>query len=158
MKHLNSIAALGLAALSGFAFTSQRPVSIAGARWLTGCWEARDPRRTITEQWTPPRGRAMLGTSRTISGDSLVAYEFVVVREQGNRLAYHAHPAGQHGATFLSTVVTDSSIIFENPAHDFPQQVGYARHGSDSTLAWISGVRGGTTRRIVFPYRRVDCE
>ncbi len=100
----------------------------------------------------------MLGTSRTVSRDSLVEYEFVVLRQQGDRLAYQAHPSGQATATFLSTSVSDSSLIFENLQHDFPQRVGYDRRGSDSLIAWISGPRGNTIRRIDFPYSRIACD
>ncbi|HEU5171140.1 MAG TPA: aminotransferase class V-fold PLP-dependent enzyme [Gemmatimonadales bacterium] len=29
--------------------------------WLTGCWEARSPLRSIEEHWTEPRGGSLLG-------------------------------------------------------------------------------------------------
>jgi hypothetical protein len=99
----------------------------------------------------------MLGTGRTIRRDSLIEYEFVVLREDGERLAYEAHPSGQAGATFKSISITDSSVTFENLANDFPQRVGYNRRGTDSVVAWISGPRGGATRRIDFPYKRAKC-
>ena len=53
----------------------------------------------------------------------------IVLREQGEQLAYVAHPSGQASATFLSTRVTSSELVFENPAHDFPQQIGYRLNG-----------------------------
>jgi hypothetical protein len=99
----------------------------------------------------------MLGTSRTVRGDSLIEFEFVVLREDGERLAYDARPSGQTGATFHSISITDSSVTFENLANDFPQRVGYNRRGADSVVAWISGPRGGTTRRVDYPYRRTRC-
>lgn len=100
----------------------------------------------------------MLGTGRTVRGDSLIEYEFVALRRKGEQLAYEAHPSGQAGATFVSIAITDSSVTFENLANDFPTRVGYNRRGADSLIAWISGPRGGTTRRIDFPYKRVACE
>jgi len=104
-----------------------------------------------------PRGKSMIGVSRTVRGDSLVAYEFVIVREQGEQLAYEAHPSGQPAAVFLSRAVSDSSVLFENLQHDFPQRVGYQRDGPDSLLAWIEGMQNGQSRRIDFPYRRAAC-
>jgi hypothetical protein len=53
--------------------------------------------------------------------------------------------------------VTDTTVVFENPQHDFPQRVGYERKGGDALLAWIEGTRNGQTRRVEFPYRRVAC-
>ena len=153
-----SLLVLGFAALGCLGFTGRQRDSIDRVRWIAGCWAAQNAQRTIYEQWTSPQGGAMLGTSRTVSGDTLVEYEFVVLREQGDRLAYQAHPSGQATTIFLSTSVSDSSVIFENLQHDFPQRVGYDRRGADSVVAWISGPRGATIRRIDFRYGRVACE
>lgn len=139
----------------GFAAAQGRPID--RVRWMTGCWEAVNPQRTIYEQWTTAEGRTMLGTSRTVRGDSLTEFEFVVLRENGERLTYEARPSGQTGATFQSISITDSSVTFENLANDFPQRVGYSRRGADSVVAWISGPRGGAARRIDFPYKRATC-
>jgi len=103
-----------------------------------------------------PRGNSMLGVSRTVRGDSLVAYELVVVREQGDQLVYQAHPSGQASAEFVSRVVDEESVVFENLQHDFPQRVGYRREGQ-ALLAWIEGTQEGELRRIEFPYRRAAC-
>ena len=66
--------------------------------WLQGCWELVSPERTVEEQWMAPRGKSMVGVSRTVRADSLVGFELVVIREQGDRLAYEAHPSGQPSA------------------------------------------------------------
>jgi hypothetical protein len=141
--------------LTSAALLSQ-PGGVHRANWLQGCWESSMPARTIEEIWTAPKGDSMMGISRTIRDGKLVEYEMVVLREQGERLAYVAHPSGQPPATFLSTRVSPSELMFENPAHDFPQQIGYRRDG-EALVAWISGVRDGRTRRVEFPYRRVRC-
>ena len=98
----------------------------------------------------------MIGVSRTIQDGKTTAYEMIVLREEGSRLAYEAHPSGQPPATFLSTRISASELVFENLAHDFPQEVGYRLDG-DALLAWIRGTRNGTDRRIEFPYKRVRC-
>lgn len=104
-----------------------------------------------------PRGGAMLGVGRTVRGDSLAEYELIVLRESEAGLAYEAHPSGQAVATFTAREASDSVVVFSDPTHDFPQRVGYRRVGADSLVAWIEGERGGRTRRIEFPYRRVRC-
>lgn len=104
------------------------------------------------------RGRCMIGMSRTVRGDSLFAYEVVVLRKQGDLLAYEARPSGQLPAEFLSESVSDSMVIFENLAHDFPQRIGYRRVGFDSLVAWIEGTEGGQLRRVDFSYRRAVCQ
>lgn len=141
------------------------PVTILAAQragiervaWLQGCWESASSERTVEEQWMAPRGGSMLGMSRTVRAGRLAEYEVVVLREQGNQLAYEAHPSGQPPAVFLSRAVGESMVVFENPQHVFPQRVGYRKDGSDSLLAWIEGTRNGQVRRVAFPYRRAAC-
>lgn len=103
-----------------------------------------------------PRGGTMLGMSRTVRGTRTTTYEMVVLREQDGRLAYEAHPANQPSATFLSRDIADSSVVFENAMHDFPQRVGYRRAGN-ALAAWIEGEQNGKTRRLDFAYTRVAC-
>ena len=124
--------------------------------WLQGCWQMDAGARVVEEQWMAPRGGVMLSMGRTVRDGKLVEYESVVLREQDGRLAYEAHPSGQPSAVFTSTTIDASTMIFENPAHDYPQRVGYKRDG-DSLLAWIDGTANGKSRRVEFPYRRVAC-
>lgn len=99
----------------------------------------------------------MIGTSRTFRDGRVAALEIVELTQKNNRLEYYAQPAGQPPATFLSTTIADSTVLFENPAHDFPQKIGYKRDGADSLTGWIEGTEKGQQRRIEFPYRRVPC-
>ena len=126
--------------------------------WLRGCWESRSARGLIEEQWSAPRAGTMIAMGRTTRGDSLRETEHVVLRQRGDRLAYEAHPSGQDSTTFMSIAVSDTMVVFENPAHDFPQRVGYARRGADSLIAWIDGTIQGRQRKIEFPYQRVRCD
>jgi hypothetical protein len=125
--------------------------------WLQGCWEMVSPQRTIEEQWMAPRAGSMVGVSRTVRGDSLVEYEMMVLRDQGGRLTYEAHPSGQSVAVFESSMLEGSSVVFENLDHDFPQRIGYQRNGSNVLFAWIEGTDKGQSRHIDFLYRRVAC-
>ena len=99
--------------------------------WLQGCWEAASAERTVEEHWMAPRGDSMVGVSRTVRGRELAEYELVVIREQGDQLAYEAHPSGQPSATFVSHAVTDTAVVFQNLKHDFPKRIGYERGQKD---------------------------
>ena len=130
---------------------------IARLNWLHGCWLSESGTRTVDEQWMAPRGGAMLGMSRTVQDGTLREYELVVIRQTAGGLAYEAHPAGQPAATFPMKELGESSVLFENPQHDFPQRIGYRRDARDRLTAWIEGTSGGRTRRVEFPYRRAAC-
>jgi len=142
-----------LSVLAAAASAEERPISRLA--WLEGRWETARPRLVTQEQWLPPLGNTMMCIGRVVKSDCLVDYEVVIIREHGSRFAYEAHPLGQESATFLSTVVTDSTVIFENLAHDFPQRIGYQRFGADSLVAWVEGPSHGKTKRNEFAYRRV---
>ena len=124
--------------------------------WLAGCWEMQRGATTIQEQWMAPLGGVMLGMSRTVRRDSLAEFETVLLRARGDTLAYEAHPSGQPAAVFIATEVSDSHVVFANPAHDFPQRVIYRRR-ADSLLARVEGTRNGQIRGFDFPYRRAQC-
>jgi hypothetical protein len=136
--------------------SSQTVTGIHRAAWLQGCWEHITPARSVEESWTAAKGGTMIGVGRTIRDGKMTSHEMIVLREQGDRLAYEAHPSGQAPATFLSTRINASELVFENPAHDFPQEVGYRRDG-DSLRAWTRGTLNGKERRIEFPYTRARC-
>jgi hypothetical protein len=130
---------------------------IGQVAWLAGCWQQTNGRRTVDEQWTRPRGGLMLGAGRTVDGDSLVECEQVRIFERGGRLVYGARPSGQEPAEFVSILVSDSAVTFENLGHDFPQRVMYRRVGADSLVGRVEGTRAGRVRGVDFPYRRVSC-
>ena len=134
----------------------QQPQGIQRVAWLQGCWELATADRVVEEQWMAPRGASMMGMSRTVRGGKLVAYEMVLIREDMPALVYEAHPSGQPVAVFRSTALSEAQIVFENPSHDFPQQIGYELKG-DGLLAWTAGTQNGKSRRVEFPYKRVRC-
>jgi hypothetical protein len=126
--------------------------------WLKGCWERRSARgAVIQEQWMAPRGGVMMGMSRTVLQNALREYEFLMIREVDGKLRYEAQPSGQPAATFPQKILTDTLVEFEDPAHDFPQRIGYRKVGSDSVIAWIDGTTAQGPRKIEFPYARAEC-
>jgi hypothetical protein len=141
----------------GSPLAAQAPTGIARLSWLQGCWERTTGQRTVEEQWMAPRGKTMMGMSRTVQGDRVLEYEFLILREQGDQLAYEAHPSGQPTATFVSKTIDEKMVVFEDPAHDFPQRVAYRLDGPDALTAWIEGTTKGTPRKVEFAYKRAAC-
>ena len=53
----------------------------------------------------------MVGVGRTVRGDTLVEFELVVIREQGNQLAYEAHPdALEHLRKVAERICDDPAV------------------------------------------------
>jgi hypothetical protein len=127
--------------------------------WLAGCWKRVYGRRAVEEQWMAPRAGLMLGIGRTTNaaGDTLIEFEQTKIQQRGNDLVFTASPSAQSTDSFTAIAVSDSSVTFENKAHDFPQRVGYTIKADGSLAAWIEGTQGGKTRHVDFPYTRATC-
>jgi len=138
--------------------TTARTDGVAQLRWLAGCWELRSATRVTHEQWMSPLGGMMMGVSRTVVRDTVREYEQLRIETRNGVATYIAKPSRQAEASFAATSVSDTAVVFANPAHDFPQRISYRRAGTDSIVARIEGPQGGQTRGIDFPMRRVRCE
>jgi hypothetical protein len=84
-------------------------------------------------------------------------YEFTLLRQEANGdILYVASPSKQTETAFKLTSLRDGEAVFENPEHDFPKKVIYARQPDGSLLAAIEGPgRDGKTRRVEYPFKRV---
>jgi hypothetical protein len=116
--------------------------------WLAGTWTGGGGPVTFEERWTPAAGGAMLAVSRTLKGDRMVAFEFLRILERDGGLVYIAQPNGRPPTEFTLTAITADSATFENPMHDFPKMVRYARRADGSLEARVSD--GGKGETFVF--------
>lgn len=135
------------------------PDALAQLGWLAGCWRAAGAEAGSVEQWMAPAGGTMLGMSRTVKGGKTVAHEFLQIRESApGKLAFIAMPSGQPAASFGVLELSAHHVVFENPAHDFPQRVIYRRDGDAILNARIEGMIKGKSKTIDFPMRRTRCD
>jgi hypothetical protein len=78
--------------------------------------------------------------------------------ENGN-LYYRVLTIGQSQRDIISFKLVqenDNVYVFENKAHDFPQQIIYTQVNQDSLYAKIEGYENGTFRREGFPMKRIN--
>jgi uncharacterized protein DUF6265 len=125
--------------------------------WLAGHWRIEQADRIIDEHWMVPAGNLMMGMARNVQAGKVREYEFTLLRQEPNGdILYVANPAKQSEATFKLTSLRDGEAVFENPEHDFPKKIVYARQADGSLLAWIEGPgRDGKPRRVEYPFKRV---
>jgi hypothetical protein len=127
--------------------------------WLQGCWAGASGNSEFTEHWMKPAAKTMIGMGRTIRGDKVLSYEFLLLKqdETGN-IYYVAKPSGQGEASFKLVKSGPNEAIFENPEHDFPQRVIYRLNADGSLFARIEGKRAGKEQGVSFPMKRVPCD
>jgi len=162
---LSALSVLMLCAAFGNPWRSAAPLthqpgalSVQRLAWMSGCWQQRSGTRVTEEQWMRPAGGAMLGMNRTVSGSQMRAWESLRIVEQNGRAVYIAQPNGGPPTSFAASVVNDTLVVFDNPAHDFPQRIAYRRISSDSLHAIISAVRDGKTQQMGIPMERIACQ
>ncbi len=145
------VAAVGSVDLEAQARLQPAHATISQVAWIAGAWSGAANSVTFEERWTAPAGGAMLAVSRTIKGDRMVAFEFLRIIERNGGLAYVAQPNGQPPTDFVLTALTAESATFENPAHDFPKVIRYAKRADGSLEATVSD---GGHRAETFVFRR----
>ena len=127
--------------------------------WLAGCWFGRSGKNEFREHWMRPAGGLMMGMGRTMAGGKMVSYEAMRIELDDMGVpVFVAKPSGQSEASFKRVKFDETSIEFENPAHDFPQRVKYRLTADGALDARIEGKLKGRDARIEFPMRRASCE
>ena len=143
------VTAMMVLGMAGHALAQSKPAArgtLAQIAWLAGNWSSGGGPVTFEERWTPPAGDAMLAVSRTLKGDRMVGFEFLRIVERDGTLIYIAQPEGRPPTEFRLTALTTDSATFENPAHDFPKMIRYAKRADGSLEARVSdgGAKGET--------------
>lgn len=132
------------------------PATIAQVAWISGDWVSERgtaPSVTTTEErWSPANGGAMIATSRTVRGGAMTEFEFLCLFERNGTLVYTAMPNAGAGTDFTLTKVDAESATFENPTHDFPKVIRYAKRADGGMEAIVSGAPG--SRAITFIFRK----
>lgn len=132
--------------------------SVEELAWMAGCWHYMGAEAGSGEQWTQPAGGTLLGVSRTIEGSVTVAHEFLLIREsEKGKIELVAYPSSQSKAIFTMTRVSAEEVVFENPAHDYPQRIIY-RLVDNQLVGRVEGESKGEFRAIDFPMARASCE
>ena len=142
----------------GFRARLVNRTSEAALPWLIGCWETTANGRTVQEGWSVAPDGSLAGRGRTLRGGQVVASEVVTITTDGSTLRYNAAPSGQAAATFAASSVTDTSVTFLNPAHDFPTRITYRRAGAFGLHAEIAGPGKSGDRVIPFEYTAAVCQ
>ena len=95
----------------------------------------------MEEHWTAPKGNSMVGLHRDVGKGRTLLFEFLRIEQQGDQIVYLSMPNGRSPATpFPLKELSGTRVVFENPAHDFPQRIIYWKDGND-LRARIEGTR-----------------
>jgi hypothetical protein len=119
--------------------------------WLADAWTGMRRTSSIEERWSPPKGGAMLGVSRTVMGEKMVGFEYLRIVERDGGLVYVAQPGGRPSTEYVLTELKNQRAIFVNPRHDYPQRIVYELSKEGVLTASIGFAKG---RIQSFEYKR----
>lgn len=132
---------------------------IDGINWLAGCWESNKKGTVSMERWSKPLGKMMLSTSQMVKNGKTLSFEFLRIVEDDSGIYYISKPSENKEETSFKLIKFNTNeIVFENPAHDFPQRIIYRLEKDKSLFARIEGKNNGKEMGINFPMTRTKCK
>lgn len=149
MQRLLFFAALFALAASAHA---QAP-KVAALDWMTGTWVNETPQGTTTETWLGPGNGLMVSANLATWKSGRKFFEFLRIAETPEGFSYYAMPGGRPQTEFKLKELGNRKVVFENPAHDFPQRVIYWRDG-EALVARIEGTAGGKDKHEEWRFER----
>lgn len=160
MKRTLIYLTLGLTAMIGsYAFKSDKKTkgTIEQTKWIIGTWEQKTARGSMFETWTKVNNKEFHGKSYRLKEKDTLIFETLKLVQQTDGLYYIPTVKSQNEGqpvSFKAKTVSATEMIFENPAHDFPQQISYKQINKDSLVAEISGTINGKFKSQKFQMRR----
>lgn len=128
--------------------------TVGDLSWMSGYWLSCEEGREVSETWSDPRGDLMVGHGLTVAGGR-TSFEALRIAGHDGGLAYMAQPGGSSATVFPAVEVGDRRAVFENPGHDFPRRIAYARDG-DIMIARVEGEVDGRSRAFEWRFRSVE--
>ena len=124
---------------------AQAPADLSRLSWLEGHWTGVADGVSMEEDWTAPKGGALLGLHRDVKGGRMVSFEFVRIETTKDGTFYFASPRSAPPTPFRLVELGDRKAVFENKEHDFPQRILYWLDPKGALHARIEGPQGGQT-------------
>ncbi len=134
-----------------------RYAQLSKTKWLIGTWQKQSAKGSLTESWQQLDDSTFVGRSFFVSKGDTLSSESISLEQRSGKLYYIPTVSNQNDGNaivFTQTSLTDSTVIFENPAHDFPQKISYSSISKDSMSAEISAIIDGKLKSQTFRMSR----
>jgi hypothetical protein len=101
--------------------------------WLAGYWLSCEGGRQVSETWSGAGSGVLLGAGLTRTARGVADFEFMRIAPHEGGYAFFGSPRGRPAVAFKLVSIGPDRVVFENPAHDFPQRITYERAGDALT-------------------------
>lgn len=129
------------------------------AEWILGNWKNISEDQVATETWSRLNDSVLSGSSLITIDKDTISSETIRIEQHGDTVYYIPTVKDLNDnkpIRFTMILLSDTSMAFVNPAHDFPQQITYKKVNEDSLFAEISGTKNGKFMSIPFPFKRAQ--
>ncbi|MEI6521878.1 MAG: DUF6265 family protein [Bacteroidota bacterium] len=126
--------------------------------WILGQWVNSSTQPYVYESWKKVSTNHFVGLSYSIVNADTVIYEKMEIVNRNDSLFFATIVSDQNQGNKIEFYCLEQSIIkttFENKNHDFPTKIIYEKHGSDSLLGKISGIKNGSLKVFKFPMKKI---
>ena len=134
---------------------NQATQSLDAFGWLAGSWGSEANGIETEEVWMGPKAGLMVGMNRTVSKAGKTTFEYFRLVQKDETITLLASPSGKAPTPFTLKESVDSTAVFENLKHDFPQRIIYRRE-NDRLVARIEGIINGTPRSMDWHWKQLD--
>ncbi len=138
LSALVAIAALGCGQSSDTADTTTPETTFP--YWLKGSWEYLNTDSPTYERWVTIDSTTLDGFGFGVTDGDTTTWERLQITDTDSGLYYIAivgHSPDPVG--FKLTEHDKTTLVFENPDHDFPTSLTYTRHTNDSVTVTVAG-------------------
>ena len=133
-----------------------KATDLSGLAWMAGNWSGVQGGVEMEEFWQEPKGNAMLGLHRDVTGGKTVSFEFMRIEATPEAITYWASPRGRPATPFRLIEQKGKRAVFENAKHDFPQRVIYWLSDDGALHAKIEGTMNGKPAAEEWTWRRTN--
>lgn len=137
--------------------TPKTYANLEKAGWLIGNWGNASAEGELTEFWKKTNDSVYHGESYFVVKNDTVFSESIELEDAKGKLTYIVTTPEENDAKpvrFEMTTITNDSIVFENPQHDFPNKITYTKITNGSLVARIYGTQNGKPATRIFTMAR----
>jgi hypothetical protein len=110
-------------------------VDFSKFKFFEGCWRTQTGKEDFVEEnWSAPSENLLLATTRYLTKDRAVGYEFTRIQWVDSVVVFAASADGKPEEVYNLKTLADEYVVFENPTKKtFPSRIIY-RMASDGAL------------------------
>ena len=121
-----------------------------------GTWKMISDKIQYYEEWRLINDSELIGIGFSVEQGDTVLSEELYVKKFADTWAYVALPVNQTITLFALSEYSDSTFIFENEEHDYPQKIIYEFTADGKLNAATEGIIEGELMRRDFSFIRID--